>query len=84
MKTLGSYLCWTQTFVEGISLNTLICYLEPGEAELVRNQTKRMLEIVTDMIKQDREVQIVVCGDFNKQLPHIAKELRKDGFTSAF
>ena len=51
---------------------------------MVMNKAKRMLEVVTDMIKQDREVQIVVCGDFNKQLPHIAKELRKDGFTSVF
>jgi hypothetical protein len=36
------------------------------------------------MIKQDREVQIVVCGDLNKQLPYFAKELRKDGLTSVF
>ncbi len=50
--------------------------------ELVRNQTKRILEVVRDMIIQDREVQIVVYGDFIKQLQRIAKELRKDGFTS--
>jgi hypothetical protein len=46
--------------VKDTSLHVLNCYLEPQEGERVRNQTSRILEIVRDMIKQDREAQVVV------------------------
>jgi hypothetical protein len=55
VKSLGTYLCWTQMIVKDTSLHVLNCYLEPQEGERVRNQTSRILEIVRDMIKQDRD-----------------------------
>ena len=57
---------------------------EPGEAEKVRNQTLRILKVTRDTLQQDKTAQTIICGDFNKQLPHVAKELRKTGFVGVF
>ena len=65
-------------------MHIINCYLEPGEAEKVRNQTLRILEIVKDLIQQDKTAHIIICCDFNKQLPHFTKELRKIGFVGVF
>ena len=37
VKALGTYMCWTQAQLEGYPVHILNCYLEPGEAEKVRN-----------------------------------------------
>ena len=43
-----------------------------------------ILEIVKDLIQQDKTAHIIICGDFNKQLPRVTKELRKVGFVGVF
>ena len=35
-------------------------------------------------MKQDKNAKVIVCGDFNKQLPIVARELQKLKFTAAF
>ena len=37
-----------------------------------------------DLIQQDKNAHIIICGDFNKQLPHVTKELRKVDFVGVF
>jgi hypothetical protein len=37
VKALSTYMCWTQARVEGSPVHIINCYLEPGEAEKVRN-----------------------------------------------
>ena len=44
----------------------LNCYLEPGEDEKIKNRAARISEIAADILKQDSQARIVVCGDFNK------------------
>ena len=84
VKALSTYMCWTQAQLEGSPVHIINCYLEHGEAEKVRNHTLRFLEKVRDIIQQDKNAQIIICGDLNKQLPHSTKELRKIGFVEVF
>ena len=44
----------------------LNCYVEPGDGETTQNRAARIVEIASDILRQDKEAKIVVCGDFNK------------------
>ena len=76
-------MCWTKAIVGGSCVYVLNCYIEPGEDERVYKRAARISEIATDILKQDRKAQIVICGDFNKQLPGISKALEGLEFTPA-
>jgi hypothetical protein len=40
--------------------------IEPGEGETTHNRAARIVEIASDILRQDKEAKIVICGDFNK------------------
>ena len=42
-----------------------------------------MTDIIKDIIKQNVNSAIVVCGDFNNHFPHMYRELHFLGFTHA-
>ena len=43
----------------------------------------RVAEVVRDIIKQDPNAPIVVCGDFNNHMTYIAEQLGAISFTAA-
>ena len=61
----------------------LNCYIEPGDEERVKRRAARISEMAEDILKQDRKAQVVICGDFNKQLQGISKALEVLGCTPA-
>ena len=65
-KSLGTYMCWSKAIVRNSCINVLNCYLEQGEDEQIKNRAARIAEIAADILKQDSQARIVVCGDFNK------------------
>ena len=65
-KSLRTYMCWTKAIVRNFCIYILNCYLEPGEDEQIKNRAARISEIAADILKQDSQARIVVCGDFNK------------------
>ena len=65
-KSLRIYMCWTKAIVGNSCIYELNCYLEPGEDEQIKNRAARISEIAADILKQDSQARIVVCGDFNK------------------
>jgi hypothetical protein len=65
-KSLRTYMCWTKAIVGNSCIYILNCYLEPGEDEQIKNRATRISEIAADILKQDSQARIVVCGDFNK------------------
>jgi len=65
-KSLRTYMCWTKAIVGNSCIYILNCYLEPGEDEQIKNRAARISEIAADILKQDSQARIVVCGDFNK------------------
>ena len=50
----------------GSCLYVLNCYVEPGDGETTKNRAARIVEIALDILRQDKEAKIVICGDFNK------------------
>ena len=52
--------------MEGSCVYVLNCYVEPGHGETTQNRAARIVEIVSDLLRLDKEAKIVVCGDFNK------------------
>ncbi len=50
----------------GSCIYVLNCYVEPGDGETTQNRAARIVEIASDILRQDKEAKIVVCGDFNK------------------
>jgi exonuclease III len=65
-KSLRTYLCWTKAIVGNSCIYVLNCYLEPGEDEQTKNRAARIAEIAANILKQDSQARIIVCGDFNK------------------
>ena len=57
---------WTKAIVVNSCIYILNCYLEPGEDEQIKNSAARISEISADILKQDSQARIVICGDFNK------------------
>ena len=53
----------------------LNCYLEPGSEPFKTERAKRITDIVKDIMKQDIDAAIVVCGDFNNHINHMYREL---------
>jgi endonuclease/exonuclease/phosphatase family metal-dependent hydrolase len=64
-------------------MQVLNCYLEPGQEPFKAERAKRVTDIIKDIIKQDAEAAIVVCGDFNNHIPHMYRELHFLGFSRA-
>ena len=50
----------------GSCVYVLNCYIEPGDDEKTQNRAARIVEIASDILRQDKEAKILVCGDFNK------------------
>ena len=65
-KSLRTYLCWKNKLVGGSCVYVLNCNVEPGEGETTYNRAARIVETDSDILRQDKEAKIVVCGDFNK------------------
>ena len=83
VKALGTYLCWTRVTTGRHVVQLLNCYLEPGEEQFKAERAKRVTYIIKDIVKQDAEAAIVVCGDFNNHIPHMYRELHYLDFTRA-
>jgi endonuclease/exonuclease/phosphatase (EEP) superfamily protein YafD len=79
VKSLGTYICWTRVTTDRYTMQVLNCYLEPGQEPFKAERANR----ITDIIKQDAEAAIVVCGDFNSHIPHMYRELHFLGFSRA-
>jgi exonuclease III len=75
VKALGTYLCWTRVTTGKKEVQILNCYLEPGSEPFKAERAKRITDIIKDIIKQDVDAAIVVCGDFNNHINHIYREL---------
>ena len=65
-KSLRTYMCWTKAISGNSCIYILNSYLEPGEDEQIKKRAARISEIAADILKQDSQAKIVVCGDFNK------------------
>ena len=59
------------------------CYLEPGEQQFQKDRAKRVTDIVRDIIKQDANAAVVVCGDFNNHIHHMYQQMHGMGFEHA-
>ncbi len=75
VKALGTYLCWTRVTTGKQEVQILNCYLEPGNEPFKVERAKRITDIIKDIIKQDTDATIVVCGDFNNHINHMYREL---------
>ena len=73
MKSLGTYLCWTQLQLGNNYIQVLNCYLHPGEQQNLKERAMRVSEIVRDIIRQDPNTPIVVCGDFNNHMTYVVE-----------
>jgi len=83
MKALGTYLCWTQLQLGNKYIQVLNCYLQPGEQPNLKERAKRVIEITRDIIRQDPNAPIVICGDFNNHMTYIVEKLGPLNFTCA-
>ena len=83
VKALGTYLCWTRLSTGSSDIQVLNCYLEPGEQPHLKERAKRVTDIIKDIIKQDANAALIVCGDFNNHMPHMLRELHFLNFSSA-
>ena len=72
VKALGTYLCWTRLSTGSSDIQVLNCYLEPGEQPHLKERAKRVTDIIKDIIKQDANAALIVCGDFNNHMPHFS------------
>ena len=83
VKALGSYLCWTRLNTGPVQVQILNCYLEGGESSFAKNRALRVLEIVRDILHQDSNAAIVICGDFNNHIGTMDRHLLKMNFVPA-
>ncbi len=75
VKALGTYLCWTRLNTGTESVQILNCYLEGGDSAYAKNRALRVIEIIRDILRQDANAAIVVCGDFNNHLETMSRHL---------
>ena len=83
VKALGTCLCWTRLNTGTESVQILNCYLEGGDSLYAKNRAARVIEIIKDILRQDINAAIVVCGDFNNHLETISRQLAPLNFTAA-
>ena len=83
VKALGTYLCWTQYQLGSTYVQVMNCYLEPGEQPHLKERAKRITDIVKDIIRQDPNAPIVLCGDFNNHMTFVVEQLAQLNFTAA-
>ncbi len=83
VKALGTYLCWTRLDTGTESVQILNCYLEGGDMAYAKQRALRVCEIVKDILRQDENAAIVVCGDFNNHLDLVSNALHSMNFVSA-
>jgi endonuclease/exonuclease/phosphatase family metal-dependent hydrolase len=84
VKALGTYLCWVRLTTGKHEVQILNCYLEPGNEPFKAERAKRVTDIIKDILKQDADAAIVVCGDFNNHIHHMYRVLQLLNFTLAF
>ena len=82
-QSVGTYLSWTRVITGKKEVQILNCYLEPGNEPFKTERAKRITDIIKDIIKQDVDAAIVVCGDFNNHINHIYRELNTLQFKHA-
>ena len=83
VKTVGTHLCWTQLEIGTHRIQVLNCYLEPGEQQELKERTKRVTDIIRDIIRQDITAPIIVCGDFNNHMKMMSNVLSRCNFAAA-
>ena len=83
VKALGTYLCWMRLTTGRHEVQIINCYLEPGEQQFQKDRAKRVTDIVRDIIKQDANAAVVVCGDFNNHIHHMYQQMHGMGFEHA-
>ena len=83
VKTIGTYLCWTQLEIGAHVIQVLNCYLEPGEQPELKDRAKRVVDIARDITKQDPHAPIIVCGDFNNHMSVVTEALSRCNFVGA-
>ena len=83
VKSLGTYMCWTQLQLGNTYVQVFNCYLHPGEQQNLKDRAKRVLDIIRDVIRQDPNTPIVVCGDFNNHIVTMCEGLSLHNFEPA-
>ena len=68
VKQLGTYLSWSKILTTEGEVQLLTCYIEPGDNKTTRERTDKVVALVQDMVKQDRNARILLGGDINGQL----------------
>ena len=71
VKQLGTYLSWSKISTTEGEVQLLTCYIEPGDNETTRERTDKVVALIQDMIKQDRNARILLGGDINGQLENL-------------
>ena len=51
VKSLGTYMCWTQLQLGNTYVQVFNCYLHPGEQQNLKDRAKRVLDIIRDVIR---------------------------------
>jgi endonuclease/exonuclease/phosphatase family metal-dependent hydrolase len=64
-------------------IQVLNCYLQPGEQQNLKERAKRVTDIVRDIIRQDPNAPIIVCGDLNNHMDYVVEQLRPLNFSAA-
>ena len=79
IKTLGTYLNWSSVPFQDIPLHIFTCYLEPVNHGNITERSNKILALIENLLKRDRQARIIVIGDFNMQLPLFKKRLNQLG-----
>ena len=64
-------------------VQVLNCYLEPGEQPELKDRAKRVVDIASDITKQDPHAPIFMCGDFNNHMSVVTETLSRCNFAGA-
>ena len=62
VKQLGTYLSWSKIPTQEGEIQLVCCYIEPGDTEVTRERTDKVVAVIQDMIRQDRNARIIVVG----------------------
>ena len=84
VKAFGTYLCWVRLTTGKHEVQILNCDLEPGNEPFKAERANRVTDIIKDIIKQDADAAIVVCGDFNNHIHYMYREMHFLNFTMAY
>lgn len=80
---MGTYLCWTQLEIANHVVQVLNFYIQPGEQQELKDRAKKIVDVAKDIIKQDPQAPIIICGDFNNHIAVVCEALTRCNFTPA-